>query len=274
MPRPLIAFLSDIGSHDEAHSLCKGLIHSVAPEATITDITHQVTPFDVREGSLYLADVPDSYPAWTIITAYVYPETGTSTRTIVVRNQKGQLLVAPNNGLLTHALAGIPAVEAWEVTSPYVMKQPVTPTWYGKDVVAAAAAHLAAGTAPESVGPALPLEDIVLLPHEKAVALPGGGGAEGEITRIDKAFGNVWTNVNVNLIAPADELVGRTLRVKLDGAEVDLPFHPTFGEVAVGEPLAYTNSRGTLAFGRNQDSFLAKWQVAPGSRFSVRVVES
>ncbi|MFI8945592.1 S-adenosyl-l-methionine hydroxide adenosyltransferase family protein [Streptomyces sp. NPDC053750] len=273
MPRPLIAFLSDIGSHDEAHSLCKGLIHSIAPEATITDLTHQVTPFDVREGALYLADVPESYPAWTVITAYVYPETGTSTRTIVVRNQKGQLLVAPNNGLLTYALANVPAVEAWEVTSPYVMNQPVTPTWFGKDVVAAAAAHLASGTAPESVGPELPLDNIVLLPYEKAVSLPGGG-AEGEVTRIDKAFGNVWTNVNVNQIAPMDELVGRTLRVKLDDAEVDLPFHLTFGEVAVGEPLAYVNSRGTLAFGRNQDSFLAKWQVSPGSRFSARVVEA
>ncbi|MFF4710748.1 S-adenosyl-l-methionine hydroxide adenosyltransferase family protein [Streptomyces eurythermus] len=272
MPKPLIAFLSDIGSHDEAHSLCKGLIHTVAPEAVITDITHQVTPFDVREGALYLADVPESYPAWTTITAYVYPETGTSTRTIVVRNQKGQLLVAPNNGLLTYALANVPAVQAWEVTSPHVMNQPVTPTWYGKDVVVAAAAHLAAGTAPETVGAPLALEDIVLLPYAKAVALPGGG-AEGEITRIDKAFGNVWTNVKVDLIAPADRLFGRTLRVKFDDAEVDLPFHPTFGEVAVGEPLAYVNSRGTLAFGRNQDSFLAKWQVAPGSRFSVRAVE-
>jgi S-adenosylmethionine hydrolase len=271
MPKPLIAFLSDIGSHDEAHSLCKGLIHTVAPEATITDITHQVTPFDVREGALFLADVPESYPAWTIVTAYVYPETGTSTRTIVVRNQKGQLLVAPNNGLLTYALANVPAVQAWEVTSPHVMNQPVTPTWYGKDIVVAAAAHLAAGTAPETVGAALPVDDIVRLPYEKAVAVPGGG--EGEITRVDKAFGNVWTNLPVDLIAPADQLVGRTLRVKLDDAEVELPFHLTFGEVGLGEPLAYVNSRGTLAFGLNQGSFLDKWPVSPGSRFTVRAVE-
>ncbi|MFV2119584.1 SAM-dependent chlorinase/fluorinase, partial [Streptomyces sp. Act-28] len=41
-------------AHAEAHTLCKGLIHSIAPEATITDNTHQVTPFHVREGALNL----------------------------------------------------------------------------------------------------------------------------------------------------------------------------------------------------------------------------
>src|SRR5690606_14063141 len=124
--KPIIAYLSDIGSHDEAHALGKGLMHTIAPGVTIVDITHQVTPFDVREGGLYLQDVPASFPENTIVSAYVYPETGTSTRTVVVRNAKGQLLVAPNNGLLTWALQEIPATDAWEVTSPDVMNQPVT----------------------------------------------------------------------------------------------------------------------------------------------------
>ncbi|WPB96039.1 SAM-dependent chlorinase/fluorinase [Streptomyces malaysiensis] len=84
-------------------------------------------PFDVREGALFLADVPDSFPKSTIICAYVYPETGTDTATIVVRNKKGQYLVGPNNGLLSYALEASPAVEAYEVTSADVMNTPVTP---------------------------------------------------------------------------------------------------------------------------------------------------
>jgi S-adenosylmethionine hydrolase len=261
----LIAFLSDIGSSDEAHALCKGLMYTIAPDVTIVDITHSVTPFDVLEGALFLADVPESFPTSTIICAYVYPETGTNTRTIVVRNTKGQLLVGPNNGLLTFALANVPAEECYEVTSPEVMNQPVTPTWYGKDVVAACAAHLAAGTPIEAVGDPLPIDRIVTLPRTDPT--PVDGGYHGEIVRIDKNFGNVWTNLPSELLA--SDLVAKKLRVDLDGTALEIPFCTTFGEVGIGEPLVYVNSRGKLAFGINQGSFVAKWTVSPGTPFSV-----
>ncbi|MFD0856294.1 S-adenosyl-l-methionine hydroxide adenosyltransferase family protein [Actinomadura adrarensis] len=267
MPNRLIAFLSDVGAADEAHALCKGLMHSIAPGVTIVDITHDVTPFDVREGALFLADVPDSFPAETIVCAYVYPETGTDTRTIVARNAKGQLLVAPNNGLLTFALEASGLVACHEVTSPGVMKQPVTPTWYGKDVVAACAAHLAAGVPIEDVGPSLDSSGIVRLPHTDPAQTPDG--VRGEIVRIDKNFGNVWTNLPSEMIADQESLLGRQLKVELDGTVLELPFCTTFGEVEVGEPLVYVNSRGKLAFGVNQGNFVEKWTIMPGATFTV-----
>ena len=269
MPNRLIAFLSDVGAADEAHALCKGLMHTIAPGVTIVDITHEVTPFDVREGALFLADVPDSFPAGTIICAYVYPETGTDTRTIVVRNTKGQLLVAPNNGLLTFALDAFDPVACHEVTSPDVMKQPVTPTWYGKDVVAACAAHLAAGVPIEEVGPALDFSGIVRLSRTEPAETEDG--VRGEIVRIDKNFGNVWTNLPSTMIADPEALLGKRLRLELDGAVLELPFCTTFGEVATGEPLVYVNSRGKIAFGVNQGSFVEKWTTRPGETFTVNL---
>lgn len=264
METPLIAFLSDIGSADEAHALCKGLMHTIAPRVNIIDITHQVTPFDIREGGLFLEDVPESFPASTIICAYVYPETGTSTRTVVVRNEKGQLLVAPNNGLLTWALASVPAVEAYEVTSSAVMNQPVTPTWFGKDIVVACAAHLAAGVAPASVGPQIDPVELVRMNSAAPVREPDGA-VRGEIVRIDKNFGNVWTNIPISTLSDDGELEGKTINLVADGVSLEVPYQATFGAVAIGDPLAYTNSRGKLAFGRNQDSFLAEYDVQPGA---------
>jgi S-adenosylmethionine hydrolase len=263
VPNRLIAFLSDTGSADEAHALCKGLMYTIAPTALVVDITHDVTPFAVREGALYLADVPASFPENSVICAYVYPETGTATRTIVVRNEKDQLLVAPNNGLLTHALRSVPAVECHEVTSPDVMHQPVTPTWYGKDVVAACAGHLAAGTPLSAVGPKLDLDKIVRFPYSEPERLENG--ARGEVVRIDKAFGNVWTNVPQALLPDREAFPGERLQIALDGNALDIPFCHTFGEVGVGEPLAYVNSRGSFALGVNQGSFVEKWAVVPGA---------
>lgn len=265
---PLIAFLSDIGSADEAHALCKGLMHTIAPDVTIVDLTHDVTAFDVREGALFLADVPESFPASAIICAYVYPETGTDTPTIVVRNTKGQILVAPNNGLLTFALKNVPAEECYEVKSTDVMHQPVTPTWYGKDIVSACAAHIAAGVPISDVGPALEVEKITRLPYSEPSAFEGG--ARGEVVRIDKTFGNVWTNVTLDMLGSGG-LFGRRLHVEFGDVSVELPFCRTFGDVGVGEPLAYVNSRGTFAFGVNQGSFLDVWAVPPGTAFTVRV---
>jgi S-adenosylmethionine hydrolase len=262
----MIAYMSDIGSHDEAHALCKGLMHTIAPGVTIVDITHEVTPFDVREGGLFLEDVPESFPASTIICAYVYPETGTSTRTVVVRNEKGQLLVAPNNGLLTWALRTVPAVEAYEVTSPDVMNQPVTPTWYGKDIVVACAAYLAAGVAPSAVGPKISTEDLIRLPHDEPT-LNSNGDVQGEIVRMDKNFGNVWTNIPMSMVAAGNGgLTGKTVRLLVDDLTIEIPYCTTFGDVSIGEPLAYTNSRDKLAFGLNQSSFLKKFAVKTGAK--------
>jgi S-adenosylmethionine hydrolase len=265
----LIAFLSDVGSADEAHALCKGLMYSIAPGATIVDITHEVRPFDVREGALFLADVPDSFPASSIIAAYVYPETGTETRTIVVRNEKGQLLVGPNNGLLSFALETSPPVQCHEVTSPDVMNQPVTPTWYGKDIVAACAGHLAAGTDIAAVGPALDLDRIVRLSYTRPSRTDDR--LRGEVVRIDRAFGNVWTNMPSDMLGEPGRN-GERIKIELGGLSdmsLEVPFCRTFGEVEAGEPLLYMNSRGRLALGLNQSSFVKKWPVVPGDGVSL-----
>ena len=270
MEEPIIGFLSDVGTADEAVSLCKGLMLTICPQAQIIDITHQVPAFDVREGALCLANVPEFFPAGAIVAAYVYPETGTSTRTVVVRNEKDQLLVAPNNGLLTLALRDVRAVEAHEVTNPEAMAETVTPTWYGRDVVAACAARLAAGLPPAEVGPPLAVEDLETLRFNHPIV--DQGVVAGEIVRIDKAFGNVWANIPAGLLGDAEELMGRKVRVRTAAIDAEWPLLATFGDTERGSELVYLNSRGSLALGLNQGSFCSRWKVTPGTPLTVEVV--
>jgi S-adenosylmethionine hydrolase len=264
-----IAFLSDVGSADEAAALCKGLLFQISPETVVVDITHDVPAFDVAEGARCLADVPEFFPADTIICAYVYPQTGTATPTVVARNTKGQLLVVPDNGLITHAVRNFPLIEAWEVTEPAVMNHPPTPTWYGRDVVVACAGHLAAGVPPGQVGPPRELSSLARLMTPSAAC--GEGEVLGEVSRIDRAFGNVWTNIPLELVerhvtdGPAD-----LLSVHIDGQRFQWPLRRTFGEVAEGEPLIYVHSRGLLAFGMNQARLAEQFHVAVGQPVTVR----
>lgn len=261
MPGTLIAFLSDVGATDDATALCKGLMLSISPDSVIVDITHSVTPFDVVEGARYLADVPEWFPEGTIICAYVYPQTGTNTATVAIRNAKDQLLVVPDNGLATCALRTVPAVAVHEVTDPSVMRFPPTPTWFGRDVVAAAAAHLAAGRPLDDVGPARSVDDVRLLnlPEPRVT----GDAVEGHVIRIDSMFGNVWTDIPLDLLPGArPDGAEDTVLVRFGGGdELALTLRRTFGEVPIGEPLAYVNSRGLLAFALNQGNLAARFGV-------------
>ncbi|WP_460404984.1 SAM hydrolase/SAM-dependent halogenase family protein [Actinophytocola sediminis] len=243
------------------------MILQICPSAEIIDITHQVPAFDVVEGSHMLGDVPDFFPSDTVICAYVYPETGSATPTVAVRNDKGQILVAPDNGLLTWALETSPATHAYRVENPEVINYPATPTWYGRDVVVACAAHLANGRPIDEVGARVEPADLVRLPAVRAVAHESG--LLGQVTRIDKAFGNVWTNIPATAV---DDLRIATngdghveLEVTIGGDRGRWPLRDTFSEVDHGQRLAYLNSRGNLSFGLNQGNLVEQLNVTPAT---------
>ena len=45
--RPVVAFLSDYGLVDEFVGVCKAVIASIAPEATVLDLGHDLPPHEV-----------------------------------------------------------------------------------------------------------------------------------------------------------------------------------------------------------------------------------
>ena len=50
-PAPrVIGFMTDFDVKDDAVGICKAVMLGIAPHATIIDITHQVTPFDIAAG--------------------------------------------------------------------------------------------------------------------------------------------------------------------------------------------------------------------------------
>ncbi|MBW3668410.1 MAG: SAM-dependent chlorinase/fluorinase, partial [Actinobacteria bacterium] len=47
-----VSFVSDYGYADEFVGVVKSVVRTVAPHATVIDITHDIPPHDVRAGSL------------------------------------------------------------------------------------------------------------------------------------------------------------------------------------------------------------------------------
>ena len=52
---PIIVFMTDYGTVDDAVAICKGVMLSIAPDARIIDLTHQVTAYSIADGARYLA---------------------------------------------------------------------------------------------------------------------------------------------------------------------------------------------------------------------------
>src|SRR6185503_2458084 len=99
----IVALLTDYGLQDPYAGLLKGALLSVNPQARPVDLTHEVPPQDVREGSRILAAALPYFPAGTIFVAVVDPGVGTD-RAIVGVETDRHFLLAPVAGHLSRGV--------------------------------------------------------------------------------------------------------------------------------------------------------------------------
>jgi S-adenosylmethionine hydrolase len=228
-----VSFLSDYGTSDEFVGVVKSVIRDLAPHVTVIDLTHDVTPFDVRAGSLALARcVP--YVAAGVVLAVVDPGVGTDRRAVAIEVAGGEgVIVGPDNGLLPSAVAMTGGADrAVVLSNPEYQLDAPGPTFAGRDVFAPAAAHLCNGVDLEELGepidPALLLPGIVPLPREVDDAL------ECEVLWVDR-FGNVQLNVSPDDL---DELWGEgwgdRVRVTVGEQVRAVPIVRAYGDIAGG----------------------------------------
>lgn len=284
--RPIIAFMSDLGTTDDSVAQCKGLMLSICPGVTIVDVCHSMTPWDVVEGARYIVDLPRFFPEGTVFATTTYPATGTATRSVALRikqaakgGARGQwagsgagfaraessyIYVAPNNGLLTTVIEEHGYTGAYEVSSTKVIPERPEPTFYSREMVAIPSAHLAAGFPIEEVGRRLEDHEIVRFNRPKPVVQ--ADTINGVVTAIDHPFGNIWTNIHRRDLEQSGIGIGSRLSITLDGV---LPFRlllsDTFADVEViGAPVAYLNSRGYLSLARNAASLAYPYNLGGG----------
>lgn len=269
MTNRVLGFLTDLGDVDDAVANCKGVMLWINPQATLVDITHKVTPFDVWEGSWYLKDTTRYFPPNAVFCAFVWPTVGMGAEMLALKNASGQIYVVPNNGLITHAHQQCPIVEAYHVTSSEVMWHDIADTFPGRDVIATAAAHLSNDFPIENVGPVFDLDKIVLLP-DTPLPVISEERIDGIISLIDRNYGNVWTNIPEGWLTNNLQ-DGEAYCVSLNGRNLLVPLQDVFGKVPKGEPLLYINSRGNLALGLNQGSFAKRFGVERGMAFHIQL---
>src|SRR5579864_7173409 len=144
MARPVIALLTDFGTHDHYAGTMKGVALGICPDATLVDITHDVAAHDVLGGALELAASYKYFPTGTIFLVVIDPGVG-STRRGIAAESGDYKFVAPDNGVLTAVLDEHAPKRVVELTERRYARPSVSRTFEGRDRFAPAAAWLAKG---------------------------------------------------------------------------------------------------------------------------------
>jgi S-adenosylmethionine hydrolase len=257
---PTVTFTTDFGAGDGYAGAMKGVVLSLAPAAQLIDITHGVPPMDVAAGAVALAQAAPLFPPGTIHIAVVDPGVGGERADLLIESG-GSLFVGPDNGVLS--LAARPPRRAYRIESSMFRRDPVSPTFHGRDVFAPTAGRLASGARAVDAGPAVDaIVELSAPPLHKQ-----GGVVEGQVIHLD-SFGNLITSLPAELLeAPG----GAEVLIEVEGTEGRfLPvFGRTFSDVQSGALIAYIGSGGQLEIARRDGSAAAR--VGAGRGTAVRV---
>ena len=259
-PRPVIVFMTDFGTANDAVAICKAVMLEIAPDARIMDITHQVTPYSIEEGARFLEAVTPYYPSGTVFLVVVDPGVGTSRKAVVVKSKKGQYFVLPDNGLITPLIDRDGLESAREITNPgWMIGDNVSSTFHGRDIFSPAGAHLAAGWDYTLAGPEV--QQLVRL----TVKLPTitDKGIAGEVIALDDPFGSLITDIPGNEFKKLGYRFGDQVTVQLNKKPFTVPYAKTFMDVPVGEPLLYQDSRGRVGLAINRGNFSRSHKIMP-----------
>ena len=239
-----IVFLSDFGYRNEWVGICHAVMNRIAPESPIVDLSHGVPPLDVRGGAVLLADSLPYMRHDAVVLAVVDPSVGRD-RDIAVETGDGRLLVGPDNGLLAPAWRAAEGVSrAVSITSSRVLLEPVSPSFHARDVLAPAAAHLAAGLPLEELGEVLAADS----PADLRIPDPGveQGKIECEVIDLNR-FGNVQLNVREShLVAAGLDRLDRVSVETLAGAAVARRV-ATYADLSEGDWGLMLDPRGWLS---------------------------
>jgi S-adenosylmethionine hydrolase len=202
---------------------------------------------------------------------------GTPRRACIAKTADGYFVVSPDNGSLTHlkAWVGIDEIREIDQTVNRLRGKGTegVSVFHGRDLFGYCAARLASGIISyEQVGPQYPLDQIVTLPmHEPAVT---GGRVRGIFEIGDPNFGNLWTNIPLELFTGAGFAYGDylNLTVRHQGEVVfnqKALFHRSFGYARKGEVIIYNNEIMRVSVAISQGSLIERYHLDYGPDWEV-----
>jgi S-adenosylmethionine hydrolase len=254
-----------------------GVALSVDEELRIFDLTHEIPPFDIFEGSYRLLQAVPYWPANTVFVSVVDPGVGTRRRSCAARTARGQIIITPDNGTLSHIARTIGITEVREISEAKGHRKgsSTSNTFHGRDIYAYTGALLASGRISfEEIGEAYDPSDIVML--EDLYPSIEGDTVSGTIETLDVRFGSLWTSISKEFFEQLDIRPGETADVTIMNGKIRayrsfVTYAGTFNDVEIGEALLYVNSMEHIALAINQGNFARAYNIGTRSPWRILI---
>ncbi|PTJ23943.1 SAM hydrolase/SAM-dependent halogenase family protein [Staphylococcus simulans] len=270
---------SDFGIEDGAVSAMKGVARMVSDNIFISDLTHDIPPYDIWVASYRLYQTVKYWPKGTVFVSVVDPGVGSDRRSIACLTKTGHYIIIPDNGSLTHILhyEGIESVIAIDEVKSRLPHSEESHTFHGRDIYAYNGARLAAGQIEfEDLGQSIDLDSIKQLPINDS--RQEGDTLIGYIDVLDIRFGSLWTNIPLSYFKENDIHHGDNLIVTIYNRENKvyqniMKFVRSFADVNIGEPLVYINSLVNIGVAVNQNSFSKLYHIGTGNDWRIEITK-
>ena len=254
-----------------------GVAYGVDPTLLISNLTHEITPYDIWEASYRLIQTVNYWPAGTVFVSVVDPGVGSTRRSIAVRTADGHYIITPDNGTLTHIkrMTGITEARIIDESVNRLQGSGESYTFHGRDIYAYTGARLASGVIDfAGVGPEVPPESVIELPVVEASIQDDT--VSGTIDVLDVRFGSLWTNIPRTLFARLGVNHGGRVEISIENETRTLyknilVYAKSFADVYVGEPLVYVNSLDCMAVAINQGSFARAYNIGTGTNWKIHI---
>ncbi len=263
---PPVVLLTDFGTSDPYAGLMKGVICTITPGAQVIDLTHEISPYDIRRGAFVLLASYAYFPEKTIFVGVVDPGVGGSRRPVCLCCG-GRYFLGPDNGLFSWVAQkeGVDAAFILEKSDWFLDN--VSKTFHGRDIFAPVAAHLARGVSMSDLGPACDPKSLESIPFPTPVIVPGVK-IDAEVLVSDR-FGNLVTSIREqDLRACFGKAYENSVVIIVSGSSVK-GLSDSYASVGKGMPLAIIGSSGFLELSVNMGDASEFFSAAPGTRVQV-----
>lgn len=276
MRKPLV-LQSDFGTADGAVSAMYGVAYGVDPNLLISNLTHEIAPYNIWEASYRLIQTVNYWPEGTVFVSVVDPGVGSTRRSIAVRTKEGHYIITPDNGTLTHVkrMCGIEEARVIDETTNRLKGSAESYTFHGRDIYAYTGARLASGVISfAQVGPEVSVDSVIELPVVEATF--HDGSVTGTIDVLDVRFGSLWTNIPREMFLKTGAKYGDRLSITIENDTRTvyrniITLARSFADVYVGEPLVYVNSLDCMAVAINQGSFARAYNIGTGNSWRITI---
>ena len=258
-----ITFLTDFGMKDGYVAQMKGVASSIT-DARLLDITHEISPHNIREGAFILWATAPFFPIGTVHVAVVDPGVGTERKGLIITTKK-QILVGPDNGILLPTAHLLGDFVVYEITNPRYMIHPLSHTFHGRDIFAPVAAYIAKGIPFSEIG----TKTTHFIDLQFDLGEHRGDRVVGKVIYVDR-FGNLITNIPSDIVPEVSEQKRITV-ISGDRQWEHLAFVPSYGFAQKDEVLLTIGSNHYLEISINQGNAAQNLGLQPDAEIQLLI---